>query len=113
MEKMQALATEVQGKYDILGITETLLNNSSKTTLNLQGYHPIFRRDRSQGNEPGGGVALYASELVAASRKFVFELPNLETLCRNNHQTFQGVGVCLLPPAKLRGYFLGRPSRHI
>jgi len=78
---MQALATEVQGKFDILGITETLLTTASKTLLDLQGYHSIFRRDRSQGNEPGGGVALYVSETLAASRKEEFELPNIETLC--------------------------------
>ena len=110
--KMQALVTDIQGKFDILGITETLLTAASKTNLNLQGYHPIFRKDRSQGNELGGGVALYVSEMLAACRKQQFELPNIETLCVEIviKHTKVLVCVCYRPP---RGYFLGRPSGHI
>lgn len=80
---MQSIVTEVQGKFDILGITESLLTATSNTDLYLQGHHPIFRRDRSQGNAIGGGVALYVSDLlhVAACRKQEFDLPNIETLC--------------------------------
>lgn len=80
-EKMEALRTEVQGKFDILAITESLLCGTSQTDLFLQGYLPIFRRDRGQGAAAGGGVALYVSSDLVAVRKQQFELPGLETLC--------------------------------
>ncbi len=100
VEKMQALATEVQSKFDIIAITETLLSTASQTTLNLQGYQPILRRDRAQGHEPGGGIALYLSDSLVATRKNLFELPDLETLCVEitikHHKVL--LCVCYRPP---------------
>lgn len=80
-EKLLAIATEVQHRYNVLAITETLLTNLSKTNLCLDGYHPLFRRDRGQGTAAGGGVALYASNDLVASRKEQFELVGIEILC--------------------------------
>jgi len=98
-EKINALTTEVQGQFDMLAITETLLSTASSIDLNLQGYHPIFRRDRAEGNALGGGVALYVSETIPATRKMVFET-DIEILCVEMiiKQSKVLVCVCYRPP---------------
>ena len=70
--------------------------------LDLDGYLPIFRRDRGRGDEPWGGVALYVSNDFVAIRKEQFELDSIELLCVEltvmNCKTILCVSLCYRPP---------------
>ena len=80
-EKLLALKSEIEGHFDLVAVTETLLCNSKTLDLSLNGYLPIFRKDRGQGDVPWGGVALYVNENIIAKRKTEFEINSLEILC--------------------------------
>ena len=58
-EKLLALKSEIEGHFYLVAVTETLLCNTKTLDLSLNGYLPIFRKDRGQGDVPWGGVALY------------------------------------------------------
>lgn len=51
--KLLALKADVANEFDIIAITETFLNAESACDLSLDGYYPVYRRDR--GNRIGGG----------------------------------------------------------
>ncbi len=77
-----------------------MLNTGSKTDLHLNGYLPIFRRDRHPRSGPGGGVALYVPIHLVASRKDQFEIDGIELLCVelvSNHTKIL-MCVCYRPP---------------
>ena len=80
-EKLLALKSEIEGHFDLVAVTETLLCNTKTLDLSLNGYLPIFRKDRGQGDVPWGGVALYVNENIIAKRKTEFEINSLEILC--------------------------------
>ena len=54
-EKLQAITADVAKVYDFLAICETFLTENSK--CKLEGYLPIFRKDRA---DVWGGVSIYA-----------------------------------------------------
>ena len=80
-EKLLALKSEIEGHFDLVAVTETLLCNTKTLDLSLDGYLPIFRKDRGQGDVPWGGVALYVNENMIAKRKTEFEINSSEILC--------------------------------
>ena len=99
-EKIQAITADVSKVYDLLAICKTFLTENSKCDLKLEGYLPMFRKDRTNG---WGGVALYVSEHIVAQRKPEFELPNQEMLCVEltiNHNKLITC-VCYRPPNNL------------
>ena len=65
-----------------MAITETWLNNSildNSPLIQLHGFQPVFRRDRS-ANQQGGGVCLFVSSDVPAKRGEDLEHPEMELL---------------------------------
>jgi hypothetical protein len=80
-DKLLALETEVVNEFDILAITETFLNEQSICNLNLEGYHPIFRKDRV--NRVGGGVAAYVSESLISTRKTEGHVARNTLICQH------------------------------
>ena len=65
-----------------MAITETWLNNSildNSPLIQLHGFQPVFRRDRST-NQQGGGVCLFDSDDVPAKRRENLEHPEMELL---------------------------------
>ena len=80
-EKLLALKSEIEGHFDLVAVTETLLCNTKTLDLSLNGYLPIFRKDRGQGDVPWGGEALYVNENIIAKQKTEFEINSLEILC--------------------------------
>ena len=48
-----AIRQDIAGKFNIITLSETLLNRESSHNLEIPGFHPIFRRDRGSF---GGGV---------------------------------------------------------
>ena len=65
-----------------MAITETWLNNSildNSPLIQLHGFQPVFRRDRST-NQQGGGVCLFVSDDVPAKRREDLEHPEMELL---------------------------------
>ena len=80
-EKLLALKSEVEGHFDLVAVTETLLCNTKTLDLSLNGYLPIFRKDRGQRDVPWRGVALYVNENIIAKRKTEFEINSSEILC--------------------------------
>ena len=80
-EKLLALKSEVEGHFDLVAVTETLLCNTKTLDLSLNGYLPIFRKDRGQRDVPWRGVALYVKENIIAKRKTEFEINSSEILC--------------------------------
>ena len=80
-EKLLALKSEIEGHLDLIAVTETLLCNTKTPDLSLNGYLPILRKDRGQGDVPWGGVDLYVNENIIAMRKKQFEINSLEILC--------------------------------
>ena len=80
-EKLLALRSEIEGHFDLVAVTETLLCNTKTLDLSLNVYLHIFRKDRSQGDVPCGGVALYVNENIIAKLKNEFENNSFEKLC--------------------------------
>ena len=80
-KKLLALKSESEGHFDLVAVTETLLCNTKTLDLSVNGYLPIFRKDRGQGDVPWGGVALYVNENIIAKRKTEFEINSSEILC--------------------------------
>ena len=72
------LLSDVAHNFDILALTETFLNTNCCFDLNINGYLPIFRKDRTL--RPGGGVALYVRDSLFAVRRSEFEILELEAL---------------------------------
>ena len=66
------ILADAANKYDLLGISETVLSPTSTVNLNIPGYLPIIRKDRL-GH--GGGIALYVADACAAKIFHNFELP--------------------------------------
>ncbi|CAJ0950869.1 unnamed protein product [Ranitomeya imitator] len=63
--KMEELEAEIStGNFDIVGITETWLDESYDWAVNLQGYS-LFRKDRK--NRRGGGVCLYVKSCLKST----------------------------------------------
>lgn len=93
--KVLALKADIANEFDIIALTETFLNNHD---LDLQGYHPIYRKDRQ--NRDGGGIAAYISDTLIVTRKNNFELDSLEAMwleLRSSVSTFL-LCVCYRPP---------------
>jgi exonuclease III len=64
--------------FDILCFTETHLDNCvSNTNLSLDGFNNIIRKDR---NCFGGGVMIYMSNQIRATRRSEFEPADLECI---------------------------------
>ncbi len=61
--KINALKAEIVGDSDIICITESNLPHARVSVLDLIGYHPILRKDRT--GRCGGGVALYTAEFIS------------------------------------------------
>ena len=81
-EKLLALKSEIEGHFDLVAVTtKTLLCNTKTLDISLNGYLPMFRKDRGQGDVPWGGVALYVNENIIAKWKTEFEINSSEILC--------------------------------
>lgn len=96
--KLLSIKSEIANEFDIIALTETFLHQNSTCDLNLDGYHPLFRKDRA--NRFGGGVAAYISESVIAKRLEEFEIDNLEAMwleIRSTTNTFL-LCICYRPP---------------
>ena len=64
-------------KIDILGITETKLNDKHPTdTFSIKGYHKPFRKDRTENK--GGGIIVYVKESSNCTRREDLESDELE-----------------------------------
>ena len=64
-------------KIDILGITETKLNDKHPTdTFSIKGYHKPFRKDRTENK--GGGIIVYVKENSNCNRREDLESEELE-----------------------------------
>ena len=106
-EKLLALKYEIEGHFDLVAVTETLLCKTKTLDLSLNGFLPIFRKDRGQGAVPWGGVALYVNENIIAKRKTEFEIYSLVILCIELvTKRKQLLFVCVTVPLILV-YFLG------
>ena len=46
------LISKIGGNFDLVAVTETLQCNTKTLDLSLNGYLPIFRKDRGQENVP-------------------------------------------------------------
>ena len=97
--KIRNLKTDISRDFDIIALSETFLSDSQPDSdFQLQGFHSIMRRDRPGGL--GGGVALYTSQLFAASRRHDLEVPDIELLwseIRLHNNKFL-LGVVYRPP---------------
>ena len=81
--------------FDVLCFTETHLDSCvSNTNLSLDGFDNIIRKDR---NCFGGGVMVYLSNQIRATRRSEFEPTDLECIwieIDNNTVTCKGVTAC-------------------
>ncbi|CAJ0932325.1 unnamed protein product [Ranitomeya imitator] len=100
--KMEELEAEIStGNFDIVGITETWLDESYDWAVNLQGYS-LFRKDRK--NRRGGGVCLYVKSCLKSTLREDISEGNedVESIWVEIHGGKNGnkilVGVCYKPP---------------
>ena len=96
--KMALLEAEVR-EYDIVGVTETWLNeNDSVNSTNIKGYHSAIRKDRQ--DRIGGGVAIFIKNNLAAEHVGDLDVPGLEAVWAvvntGRHRIL--VGVIYRPP---------------
>ncbi len=79
-EKLKHVEIQLSGKYDIITVSETWLSpNILNDAYTINGYYPLFRRDR-MGRTPGGGVAAWVSFNLVAKRRIDLELPDVEAM---------------------------------
>ncbi len=72
-------AFAMYNRYDIMLVSETWLGEViGNDIITVQGYLPPYRRDR---NRHGGGLAVYISDSVPASRKIDLEAQTIENIC--------------------------------
>ncbi|CAJ0940289.1 unnamed protein product, partial [Ranitomeya imitator] len=100
--KMEELEAEIStGDFDIVGITETWLDESYDWAVNLQGYS-LFRKDRK--NRRGGGVCLYVKSCLKSTLREDISEGNedVESIWVEIHGGKNGnkilIGVCYKPP---------------
>ncbi|CAJ0946080.1 unnamed protein product [Ranitomeya imitator] len=100
--KMEELEAEIStGNFDIVGITETWLDESYDWAVNLQGYS-LFRKDRK--NRRGGGVCLYVKSCLKSTLREDISEGNedVESIWVEIHGGKNGnkilIGVCYKPP---------------
>ena len=91
---------------DVMGISETWLNESiSYSEMSIEGY-TLLRRDRNEVNKKrGGGVALYLKdEINVIQREDIFEANFTESIwCTINCKGMKTLlGVCYRPPDSLK-----------
>ena len=79
-DKMEHIELEFAGNFDIICLNETNLHNSRiiDFSLDIDGFQPIFRKDRV--NRQWGGVAVYVSQNIAATRRSDLENEELEAI---------------------------------
>ncbi len=78
-EKVTHIALQLGRRYDIITVSETWLDSTcSDSDYSLEGYHPIYRRDRTAG--VGGGVAAWVSSHLFAKRRRDLEVDDIEVL---------------------------------
>ena len=101
-EKISAVKNELLYNYDIVCITESRLtaNFSDESKLNFDRYYPVkdFRRDRT--SDTGGGLLVFISEAITATRRKDLEHPDIETMfieIRTKNNAFL-LCVCYRPP---------------
>ena len=96
-EKILAIKHQLAGIYDIIALTETFLTENSSHNLDIDNYHPIFRRDRGAH---GGGVAAYISSNYIVKQRHDLMVADVECLwieIRSNNNKFL-LAVCYRPP---------------
>ena len=65
LPKIDQISVEFS-EYDIIALTETFLDASIENDdINIPGYYPPFRKDRSRH---GGGVCIYVKQTIFAQR---------------------------------------------
>ena len=75
--KLRSVQVSLSELYDVITISETFVSASSTHNLDLPGFHPIIRRDRSTF---GGGVAVYVRSCIPFKRKCQFESKGSEII---------------------------------
>ena len=84
---------------DIIAITESHLTNLVENSeIIIPGFQPPFRCDRDRG---WGGVCVYISDYIAASRRRDFEDPELEMVCLEIHDAPKTILIVLYRPPNL------------
>ena len=81
-EKIDAVKNTLIGEFDIIAITESRLTNTftDESKLHFNGYYPVknFRRDRTLNT--GGGIVVFISEALGATRRYDLEHPDKEMM---------------------------------
>ena len=75
--KLLAIRQEIAEKFNIITLSETLLNRKTSHNLEIPGFHPICRRVRGSF---GGGVACYVGSNLVAKRRGDLESTDMEYL---------------------------------
>ena len=92
-DKFFYLKTELGGVFDIITCSETWLSErDASKNFYIPNYQHPFRKDRSFGRQPWGGVMAWVSDSIACKRREDLEQNNLEAmwleLCYNNQKLF-------------------------
>ena len=80
-EKLDAVKNDLLYNFDIIAITESRLTNTfDESKANFKDYYPAkeFRKDRV--SDTGGGIIVFISEALGATRRRDLEHPNLEAM---------------------------------
>ena len=76
--QLDAIKAELSSDYDVICLSETNLPTARVSNLQLDGFHPILRKDRV--GKTGGGVGMYVANYIGATRMIEFELQDLEAM---------------------------------
>ena len=92
IRKFELLSSHVRYyKYDIMGISETWLDNSVDSGFDIEGFHKPFRRDY---NNHQRGIMVYVSESLPARRRTDLEVDNCEMICVEIQSNNKKILVC-------------------
>ena len=105
--KLDAISFSEAYETDVICLTETHLQEQTDVSyLNIEGYHPIIRRDRI--DQMGGGVAIFvSSHLTYKIIKILTDPVDLEILWINLQFNKNKIilGVCYRPPKSLVSFW--------
>ena len=81
-DKLGAMESTLINSFDIIALTESRLTPTFKDVqkINFPNYHPIsdYRRDRV--TDTGGGIIVFISEALGATRRYDLEHPDIEAM---------------------------------
>ena len=79
-ENLRHIRATLAGHFAVIALTETHLSNRHNIDLSIQGYYPIFQKDRQGGTDSWGGEGAYVASSLFVKRRPDLEVQSIENM---------------------------------